>query len=207
MCAICDGQSEEDFLTNVYRHVADRGFTVMAVGKTMEGVGWAYTIGLIVGYDHPELVVAGKNLREAVGVLQTLGACVTVGDRLDTAVQHGLTGTAIGVVPVHQCHLDRGLMAYWERYYDSLARFDVKLRAVQIVLPDEDHCYEHQRDQPDLGRACHVSFDGMGPRDRRRAHIRASTRARSSRPRRGGRLPPATAKDLYRHRRSTRRQR
>lgn len=207
MCERCDA-----LLARLHEQISEDGFAVVPVGKSMRARGWAYTIGLVDGYDHPELVIAGLPLEDAVGPLSALAACVVEGDRIDTPGQHGLNGLAIGTVPVHARHLERGLMERWSWYYESVGRFDVARRALQIVLPAGGYCCHHQREQPDLGSPHHVPFDGLSTNKRRGCPDGESTErlstARTSRPRRSERIaPPATINDLYRHRRSTRRRR
>ena len=40
-------------------------------------------------------------------------------------------------------------------------------RALQIVLPDGDRCFEHQSTQPRLDERRHVPFDGITRQQRR----------------------------------------
>ena len=208
MCENCDLTLER-----LPGRIRDNAFTVLSVGSSATARGWAYTIGLVDAYGHPELVIAGLPLNRMVGPLTALARCVAAGDRIDTPGQHGFNGAAIGTVPVHSRHLERGLMARWSWYYDLVGRFDLQLRALQIVLPVGEYCWHHQTEQPDLGSPRHVAFDGLAPRDRggcgeAAARTRAQSPSRRSRPHGVRRAaPPPTMDDLYRHRRSTRRRR
>lgn len=207
MCERCDA-----LLVRLHEQISEDGFAVVPVGKNMKARGWAYTIGLVDRYDHPELVIAGLPLEDAVGPLSALAACAVQGDRIDSPGRHGLNGVAIGTAPVHSRHLERGLMARWSWYYESFGRLDVVQRALQVVLPADGWCFHHQRVQPDLGSPLHVSFDGLGTSERRGCWGGEGTERPSRPPRSRTRspdriAPPATINDLYRHRRSARRRR
>ena len=215
MCDLCDGADYDDVYSKICSLISARGFTIIRVGSHDNTPGWAYTIGLVDNFDHPELVVAGLPLDEAAEVLTALGGCVAGGDRIDSPGQHSLNGIPIGVVPVHLRHLDSGLMDCWHGYYDWLVRSDVELTALQIVMPADGCCWEHQRDQPDLSTPTQTPFDGVtGQRRQHRGEIGAvlpTGRSRSGRPKRPERppraTPPATMRDVRRHRRTTRRRR
>jgi hypothetical protein len=168
MCVMCKGATREEFFRCLQRQIADRGFTVMSIGTRLENKGWAYTIGLIDSKDHPELVVAGYPLGRAAGILRQLGAAVVAGDRLDLPGDHLVFyGAEIGARAVHERHLQGGLMATWHSYYDSVGRYDLVLRAVQIVLPDGHCCFEHHTSQPRLDGSHRVPFDGLTRQQRR----------------------------------------
>ena len=212
MCDLCDGADYDDVYSKMHKLISTHGFTVMRVGRHDSAPGLAYTIGLVDSFDHPELVVAGLPLDEAAGVLSALGSCVAGGDRLDSPGRHGLNGTPIAVVPVHTRQLDSGLMNCWNGYYDWLARFDLDLKALQIVMPTGGYCCEHQKEQPDLSKPAHVPFDGMTRQRRRHCgeidSLASTGRSRRGRLKRPGRAaPPATIRDVRRHRRNTRRRR
>lgn len=212
MCEQCDPA-----LARLHDDIREIGFAVMLAGRSMTARGWAYTLGLVDGFDHPELVIAGLPLEDALDPLSALARCVVAGDRIDTPFQHGLDGIPIGTVPVHERHFERGLMSWWDWYYQSLGRFDIALRALQIVLPAGGYCFHHQSEQPDLGSPRHVPFDGLSTQVRRgcpggdgvgRPGARSRSSSRASRPKVTRRTaPPATMSDLYWHRRSARRRR
>ena len=204
MCELCDGADFDDVCSKMYRLISTHGFTVVPVGSSGTVRGWAYTIGLIDNFDHPELVIAGLPLDEAARTLLALGSCVSTGDSLAVPGGHSLNGEPIGVRPVHPRHLRDGLMNFWTGYYDWLVRSDIELSALQIVMPANGYCWGHQKEQPDLSSPAHVPFDGS--RRRRRPHRPSAAVAPSSeRPRRSA--PPATMRDVRRHRRTARRRR
>jgi hypothetical protein len=168
MCAICRGATTEEVFLGLHLQIVDRGFAIVTIGTRAENKGWAYTIGLIDSTKHPELVVAGYPLGHAVDVLDELGAAVMAGVRLDSPGDHlVLRCTEIGTRLVHERHLQEGLMAFWYSYYEGVGRQGLVPQALQIVLPDDDCCFEHQTAQPRLDQSHHVPFDGITRQQRR----------------------------------------
>jgi hypothetical protein len=160
--------------------IAKFGFTVVAVGTTDDKRGWAYTIGLVDNFDHPELVVAGVLRRNAGRLVAELGERVVSGLRLDPSTSPMLLHEAeVGIRPVHERHLHGDLVSAWHWYHEEVGRWEVEPRAIQLVVPDGGHCYRHQTTQPRLDRPHHVSYDGLTPSGRRPGD------------RRGGRVTPA----------------
>ncbi len=167
MCVMCNGGTIKDVFRILNLQIIDRGFAIVPVGTRTDNKGWAYTIGLIDSKDHPELVVAGYPLDRAVDVLDQLGAAIMAGDRLDTSGRLAVHSLEIGVRPVHQRHLRGDLIAGWHLYYDGVGRHDLVPQALQVVLPDGGHCFEHQTTQPRLDDRRHVPFDGLTRQQRR----------------------------------------
>jgi Domain of unknown function (DUF4262) len=170
MCVMCKGGTREQVRQNLYAQICALGFALVPVGRAWNNKGWAYTIGLIDSRDHPELVVAGVQLGEAVTVLDRLAKAVLDGIRYDTC-DTATANADIGFGEVQALHIRRGLMDGWIDYYGAAGRRDLDLRALQVVLPDGMRCYEHQRTQPRLDGNRHVSFDGLN-RAARRGHPR-----------------------------------
>ena len=54
---------------------------------------------------------------------------------------------------MHERHLDEGLIRSWQPYYDSVGRYDLTPRALQIVLPDDGRCFRCQTTQPRLDQS------------------------------------------------------
>jgi hypothetical protein len=171
-----NGATREEYVRRLHLQIVDRGFTIIQVGTRTENKGWAYTIGLIDSRDHPELVVAGYRLDRAAAVLNQLGTAITAGDRLDIPGDHLVfLGTEIGARPVHERHLEGGLIASWRSYYDSVGRYDLVPKALQIVLPDDRRCFKCQTTQPRLDESHRAPFDGL-TRQQRRARPNARRR-------------------------------
>ena len=167
MCVMCNGGTIEDVFRVLHLQIVERGFAIVPVGTRTENKGWAYTIGLIDSKDHPELVVAGYPLDRAVDILDELGAAVMAGDRLDSPGRLAFHSLEIGAKSVHEIHLQGGLIAFWHSYYDSVGRYDLVPQVLQIVLPDDGCCFEHQTTQPRLDQNHRVPFDGLTRQQRR----------------------------------------
>jgi hypothetical protein len=175
MCIMCQGATEDELLSRIQGQIRNYGLGIIAVGDNDEDRGWAYTIGLVEGMDHPELIVAGYRLWQAMEVLDDLGSLVVFGQRLDLGTGTiGYRGVPLGAVPVLAQQLEGDLMSAWRWYYDSMGRPELHPRALQIVLPDGGFCHEHQTRQPRLDRVEHVSLGGG---------TRQLVRTRSPRPR------------------------
>ena len=174
MCVMCDGMNQEDVRQHLYQQICEWGYALVPVGRGWDDTGWAYTLGLVDAYDHPELVVVGLPLGLELTILDELAEGVTRGQRFDTG-EVALPLGRVELIGVHELHLRRGLMDAWIDYYSAAGRRDLDLRAVQVVLPDGAHCAEHQTTQPRLDKANHVSFDGTN-RATRRAHARRKGR-------------------------------
>ncbi len=177
MCEMCAGATIEDARRRLHETIVTDGFALMPVGSNMRDRGFAYTIGLVDGFAHPELVVVNHPLDEAVQVLYTLGKRVTNGDRLKASDGVSCLGGEVGLVEVHPEHFRRGLIASWFDYYGAALRHDLEPSALQVVLPAEHHCFEHQSTQPRLDTAAHVPF-GPTRAERRARHARRSGKGR-----------------------------
>ena len=169
-CVMCNGATRDECLDRIHRRVLDHGFTMQAVGASLNERGVVYTIGLVDKYDHPEFVVAGRPIGEAARVVEPLAMGVTEGNRYKPGETILLGGELLlGVGKVHERHLRDGLLAAWKAYYEYLGRVDLSLDAVQILVSEHDHCFEHQTTQPHLDLPWHQPYDGVG-RQTRRGH-------------------------------------
>ncbi|HMK97828.1 MAG TPA: DUF4262 domain-containing protein, partial [Acidimicrobiales bacterium] len=132
-----EGATKDEVVRRLHGQITDHGFAIVPVGRGEKARGWAYTVGLVAGMDHPELVIAGYPLGHAVAILDDLGRLAVAGERLD-AGPGSITywGVTVSAVPVHPWQIRRGLISAWRGYYDSLGRRDLDPRALQIVLPD-----------------------------------------------------------------------
>jgi hypothetical protein len=120
MCVMCNEGAREEYFHCLHVQIGDQGVAIIPVGTRIENKGWTYTIGLIESKDHPELVVAGYPLVRAVNILGELAVAVMAGDRLDIPGDHlAFRCSEIGARPVHERHLQDGLMASWHSYYES----------------------------------------------------------------------------------------
>ena len=97
MCFLCDGGTIEDLERLIAAHIIEPGWHVAGVEGAGRDASWAYTIGLLERFDHPELIVTGCCCGPcAMACVNSLAASVrdgaryAVGDRsscLDGEVQ------------------------------------------------------------------------------------------------------------------------
>lgn len=177
MCMMCDGADMDDVLFHRDGLVRRTGWALVPVDGG-RGRDWVYTIGL-AGRDHPELVIAGVDLRYAAQVLGDLAARVCDGERLDSTdhvtYDDGLTAE---LVDVHAAHVERGLVNMWFNHYEALGPRPPGLTVRQIVLPDAEFCCDHAGTQPRLDRPDDVVGLSGPNRAERRARQRRSRHGR-----------------------------
>jgi hypothetical protein len=151
MCFICDGESYEDHYQRVDEHIATIGWSLIGVESPpgLAGQGWAYTIGLIESFGHPELIVTGRQVVDAGRILNSLGELVRGGSRLKPGESARLGPNLVGVCAVDATHLERGRFAAWIDYYTHRSG-PPSWEALQVICGDELCCWEHQRSAPRL---------------------------------------------------------
>ena len=89
MCFICEGGTTEQYNQRLHEQILTGGFALAPVGSGWNDDGFAYTIGLIDGRAHPELVVVSFQLGKAVAALDELARSVIRGARFEAG------GTAV----------------------------------------------------------------------------------------------------------------
>ena len=145
MCLRCDGYSEDDVHNTTEMQILVHGWSVAAVEQNAP---WAYSIGVLETYAHPELVVMGVELGTAQSLINYVGACVRDGGGV---VDHaGLQAEGIRLVEVHERNLRSDLFRSWARYYGELPRAG---DFVQILPPPDIFCACHQQAYRRLDRA------------------------------------------------------
>jgi hypothetical protein len=187
VCVICDGGSEEELLSDEFVRIALHGFVMVAVQSTTP---WAYTIGLLQSFDHPELVVTGLPDDVAAHVMSGVVARVREGERF-TPSSPALSlckCTTATFGTVNPAQWDAGRFGQWVRYYRWLGGEPPIADAVQVLWdkdgrfpPDPVFCPVHGADcQPLLdGAPRHNVNTGSNQEQRRRAkygHAKRRTR-------------------------------
>ena len=81
MCAMCGGQSVEDFVAGVIDDIDRVGWAVVAVEDERGRHVHTYAAGLTRFHGHPELIVGGADFRTAHHVLDCLAEAVREGHR------------------------------------------------------------------------------------------------------------------------------
>jgi hypothetical protein len=141
MCDICDGMTYEESLRRMHEIVVSRSWAIQGVEASGHGPPWAYTIGLIEHFGHPEFVVTDCTWPVAVGLLNDLGervaagACLAVGDTVRCEAGR------VELATVNPGHLLHGLCASWTNYYEWRGAEPGPLDVLHVVpatgLPDE----------------------------------------------------------------------
>lgn len=95
-----EGEQEQE--ERVRADIAEHGWHVALVPPERETPGWAHTIGLVEGFEHPEILVFGTELQLLHRLLNQLGARIHAGDRFGVESEHAgiLEGFAIAFQPV-----------------------------------------------------------------------------------------------------------
>ena len=151
MAATFESRSFLDVMHALYTEMCERNFAIMQVGESHEDRGWAYTVGFVERFEHPEVLIAGYPLSEAVEILEAAGRLLARGRRIDRSRSLLWGGEhSLGLVKVDPSFLEGDLLAAWYWIYGDDP--PIALSALQLVLPDGACCYQHQTTQPLFGR-------------------------------------------------------
>jgi hypothetical protein len=82
MCAMCDGQTADEFVAGVVDDIDRVGWAVVAVEDERGEHVHTYTVGLTRDHGHPELIFSGAGFHTAHHVLDALADAVGGGRRL-----------------------------------------------------------------------------------------------------------------------------
>src|SRR5581483_8235974 len=82
MCDICNGKTIDELRQRRTEAIDTYGWAVQYVEGSHCSSPWAYTIGLVESFAHPELVVTSTDFKDALTVLNSLGDLVRQGERL-----------------------------------------------------------------------------------------------------------------------------
>jgi len=78
-----------DVVENFTQDIAEIGWTVAAVTGDRTGCDWAYSVGLDLTYDHPELIIVGVDAPLAGAIVQAMAEKVAQGaDLRDCGTVH-----------------------------------------------------------------------------------------------------------------------
>lgn len=134
MCAICDGMTPEELLSDTHERIERFGFTVAGVEPDPDHPGWLYTIGL-VRHGHPEVAVLGVPIENGQRLLQGIGEEIVGGE-------HYVVGETVDVgEPDFHFHLDEidprlwegDMFNGWKEYFAWCGDDDVEPAAVELV--------------------------------------------------------------------------
>ncbi|QEH37566.1 hypothetical protein OJF2_61570 [Aquisphaera giovannonii] len=154
---------EDDVDRRTLARIRDHGWQVMAVEADDEGPGFAYSVGLVRTFGHPEILTIGLDVRVLMGMINAVSELVRAGKRFDHLDESGDVLEAYNVAfrKVEPRHF-RDFVGYARWYYradefpllqcvwpDARGRFPwhadfpVELASRQPVLSD-DRCWPFQ---------------------------------------------------------------
>ena len=114
---------------------------------------WTYTIGLLDGFGHPELIVVGLACESACALLNALADRVAAGCRFAAGEWFVGGDYTLGFRPVHDTRWESGLFAKWHHYYECVGYPDEDPVALQVVWPDDSGRFpEDPGFSPELAR-------------------------------------------------------
>ena len=178
MCEICDGKTYEELWAEIDSKIGANGWTLQAVAPSPPEPGWVYTIGLVEGFGHPELVVTDPDPVAYGSLLDEISEHVRRGERFGAGGALDLDGYRVEFGPVHPSYLANGLLASWESYYRWTGDPPATLDALQVVLPLTEWCDTCDLERRCLARPGALTVGGGANRMARRAAMRRRDRRR-----------------------------
>lgn len=127
--------------------IEEIGYSVTYVEPSIKTRPWAYTLNLLAGFDHPELVMMGVSARDASVLMDEAVQRIRAGETFAKATRANLSIGTVTLVDVPARHFRAGLMGTWEEYHDRFGPPGLQLRARQMVLPCQ----------------CQIRLDLVGP--------------------------------------------
>lgn len=135
MCFICDGGTEEEFQELVGFEIQLNGFHLQAVAGDRRRNPWAYTVGLLERFEHPELIVNGRGCLDCLSrTLSELGQRVALGEHFvmgDEATTARDVELRFGAVHRGQWSTDR--FNVWHSHYAARPWPAPEPRALQVL--------------------------------------------------------------------------
>jgi hypothetical protein len=121
MCDICNGRTPDRAIADLRAFIRRTGWGVQGVEPDPGSPGWAYTIGLLTSYDHPELLIVDHDIGRGAQILNSLawnirdGSIIEPGDAID------LGGCRAEVIDIHPHHLHNGTIRWRPRRPSGMA--------------------------------------------------------------------------------------
>jgi hypothetical protein len=146
-CAECDALAEginlspEASMQAIAADIRTVGWSVSAVLGDEIAPPWAYTVGLWLSHQGPELTMFGLPVEHLTTILNSMGdrmasgALIEVGDHAD-----GICPCSLAIRPVHASWRTTSLFAISDRYYGY-----VRPTCLQVVWPDRRGRYPGDR--------------------------------------------------------------
>ena len=138
---MCDCPSNDELFRSIDRWIDERRWQLISVGfEEASGSRWTYSIGLIEGFGHPELVVAGGCCAACGGwVINQLGDRIAAGERWPMPTDEPVPldgGPLVHLRPVPDECWTADWFAAWVSYYGSKSYAPPAPAAVQVVVGD-----------------------------------------------------------------------
>ena len=140
MCTICDGMSFDEHRQLVEQIIDEHGWFVQGVEPGPENRGWAYTVGLIENFDHPELVVVDVGWERAGAILNVLAEEIRDGLYLHAGERVLVDEIELEFAAVHPAQLQHDVFNTWLDHYRALPPESMPFSALQVMLPKNMFC-------------------------------------------------------------------
>jgi hypothetical protein len=130
--------SPDEVMSDEFMRIALRGFTIVGVEASSP---WAYTIGLMQSFNHPELVVTGPSLERAGHLLGAVSGRVRDGERFTATSppQSVCKCSTVAFGAVHRGQWEQGRFDWWFQYYAWAGGSPrAEPEAIQVLWPDEE---------------------------------------------------------------------
>lgn len=166
MCMMCDGASPEEVDQWMEATIARAGWAVTGV-EDDHLVPWAYTVGLVDGFNHPELIVVGMDWGWAGHTLNEIGERVRAGERFSPTSVAEIGEHLFPLGPVDPGQFGHEVFNGWTSYYGNHVQEYVPPVALQVFPP---HCLVERGGDPhqwSLDTPVEV-LGGVRPRNLRR---------------------------------------
>jgi hypothetical protein len=148
---LCDGFSQEDMLAHDAAIIEEHGYLVTGVGGG-EPPHWAYTVGLLDLFGHPELIVAGPHFEDAGALINAIGRSIREGRRFDVGDTWTSPPGTVRFGAVHPIQYRLGTFNVWFALEQRGYLQSTELEAIQAVAPTGSFCGCALCAQPDLSR-------------------------------------------------------
>ncbi len=130
-------ESPDDLIA---QDVRERGWSCLTIHDAEKP--FAYTVGLMHTFDHPELIIFGRT-RDDSGILASLIEQIQLGKRIDQPQEYDLLeGFPIATRPVHETQHELYL-GFAMGFLTRIGRIG-ELEAVQVFVPDNRNVYPFQ---------------------------------------------------------------
>jgi hypothetical protein len=150
MCYICDGGTEEEIQELIGFDIQFHGFHLQVVTGDRRRSNWAYTVGLLERFGHPELIVTGRACAHCLGLMLTdVGDRVSLGEHYvvgDETLSEGGAELRFGAVHPRQWSTDR--FAVWHRHYARRPWPEPEPRALQLLWRNDEGIWQDSAGNP-----------------------------------------------------------